>query len=223
MELNVFERASLLVEEAVSQHAEKWSTAVGLAETHDRFGQFVKDVTEALHACMRAHIMVAYHRYPRPSVLRKDLLALANAASEAATKLYNVRDILAVLPPMHDDPAFRLAHDPQSTAFELCSLAKRSRERADMLKKADRGGKTPMRAFDMLARGLVTAYQRATGQTGAGRAAREGALLDLCKAVLPQARKLAKAITDQALETPSDRGEYLYRVARRHRGALPSQ
>jgi hypothetical protein len=218
-----YQRARKLVAAAaVPGHVEAWAKTIGLQSTDARFAQFREDVTEALHVCMRAHIAGKHRRYERISDLREDFIALGKAATAAIAKLRDVENILKRLPPMQHDPAFRLAHDPWATALELDGLAKAARQHADECKHADRGGKTAMRAFRTLAWGLVTAYRRATGHTGVGRSARDGPLLDLCEAVLPHARKLAKAITDQALETPSNGlGDYLHKVARQHRGALP--
>jgi hypothetical protein len=73
-----------------------------------------------------------------------------------------VEDILTRLPPMQHDPAFRLAHDPHSTALELDGLTEASRRHAEEYKLADRGGPSKMRAFAALADGLIQAYQHAT-------------------------------------------------------------
>jgi hypothetical protein len=83
-----------------------------------------------------------------------------------------VEDILTRLPPMQHDPAFRLAHDPHSTALELDGLTEASRRHAEEYKLADRGGPSKMRAFAALADGLIQAYQHATKKTGKGRGAR---------------------------------------------------
>jgi hypothetical protein len=213
------ERARELVDAAVSRHVEAWSEILGIASTDVRFAQFREDVMEALHACMRTHIAIGDRRHKRFSDLRKDFLSLARAAEATATRLRGVHELLKHLPPMQHDPAFRLVHDPQATAFELGDVAEAARRHADDCKRADRGGELPMQAFSVLAQGLVGAYQDATNRTGVGRGAREGQLLDLYEAVLPIAREIAEAVTGKELEVSDDPGEYLHRLARHRRGA----
>jgi hypothetical protein len=207
------------VEEVVPRRIERWGRIIGLTSTHARFTQFREDVTEGLHACMRAHIAEKHGRYKRFSDLRKDFIALAKGATAASTNLRKVEDILKRLPPMQHDPAFRLIHDPWATAFELDGLAKAARQHADECKSADRGGPSRMRAFGALAERLVRAYKGATGETGIGRSAREGRLLELVEEVLPTALKLSIAVTVDPLEVPDDLGEYLNRTAERLRGS----
>ena len=77
-----------------------------------------------------------------------------------------------------------------------------------------------MRAFTVLAVGLILAYRGATKLRGTGRGAREGKLLDLVEAVRPTARrKIAMNVTGKPLAVPRDEGDYLHRVASRLRGA----
>jgi hypothetical protein len=205
------------VTNAVAHNIEKWAAKIGLRPTDATFTQFREDVTEALHACMRGHIAAQHRRHHRASDLRRDFIALANAATAAAQKMRSVDDILKRLPPMHHDPAFKLMHGPLSTAYEIEGLAEAASRHADECKAADQGGPPRMRAFEALAEGLIRAYQRGTGRTGVGRSAREGQLLDLVEAVLPRACKLAEAVTSEALTAPTSDGlgEYLHRIAGR--------
>ena len=212
-----YAQARKRVEEEVPKHVERWGALLGLMRTHERFDPFEKGVTEALYACMRACIAEKYRRYKRYSHLRTDFKAAAKAATATAKRLRNLRDVLKRLPPMQHDPAFRLIHDPHATAFELDGLAAAARRYADECKSADRGGPPRMQAFGALAEGLVRAYKDATGETGIGRSAREGLLLDLVESVLPTARKLSKDPIGEALEIPDGLGEYLHRTAERLR------
>jgi hypothetical protein len=116
------DQARQLVEAEVTQRIERWAGTIGLTPADKAFDRFRQELTDALHACMRAHEAGQHRRYARFSDLRKDLLALAKAAKAAAQRLRKVEDILTRLPPMQHDPAFRLAHDPHSTAFELDGL-----------------------------------------------------------------------------------------------------
>ena len=215
------DQARQLVEAEVTQRIERWAGTIGLTPADKAFDRFRQELTDALHACMRAHEAGQRRRYARFSDLRKDLLALAKAAKAAAQRLRKVEDILTRLPPMQHDPAFRLAHDPHSTAFELDGLTEASRRHAEECKLADRGGPSKMRAFAALADGLIQAYQHATKKTGKGRGAREGPLLDLIQAVLPTARHLGKLNTGKLLQVPTEDGlgEYLHKRVGHHWGS----
>lgn len=214
-----YTRARKLVEEAVQRHICSWAETIELSDTEARFAKFREEVTEALHACMRSHIAGQYRRYERFSKLRNDFVALAKAATKAGNDLRGVEAILKRLPPMQYDPPFSLMHDPRATAFELDGLANAARRHADECKLADPGGQPRMRAFEALAEGLVSAYQRGARRTGVGRSAREGKLLDLAEAVLPTACELAKAVTGKPLQVSKDLGDYLHKIARRGRGS----
>jgi hypothetical protein len=197
-----------LVEAEVQRHVEAWAKAIDLPSTDARFRQFREDVTEALHACMRAHKTGKHRRYERISHLRADFMALARAATAATSTLRSVEEIIKRLPPMQHDPAFRLIHDPHATAFELDGLAHAARRHADDCKSADLGGPQRMRAFEELAEGLIRAYSRVTKRRGTGGNVREGSsrLRGLVDAVLPTARELAIAATGKALKAPTSGG-----------------
>jgi hypothetical protein len=214
-----YDKARAGVEEAVRRHIKDWAALVRLTQTDGRFPKFREDVTDALHACMRAHIAEKYRRHKRYSHLSRDFDAAARAATSTAKGLRNLAVVLKRLPPMHHDPAFRLMHDPHATACELDGLAQMARRYADECKSADRGGPSTMRAFKVLAVGLIHAYRGATKKRGTGRSAREGKLLDLVEAVLPTARTIAMNVTGKPLAAPGDVGDYLHRVASRLRGA----
>jgi tRNA A37 threonylcarbamoyltransferase TsaD len=52
-----FERARQLIDEATAKHIGKWAKILGLSPPiGPRIDQFCEDVTEAMHACMQAHI-----------------------------------------------------------------------------------------------------------------------------------------------------------------------
>jgi hypothetical protein len=106
--------------------------------------------------------------------------------------------------------------DLDAPAQDLDALASLVEDSAAAFK--DTGGPTPrLRAFKVLAEGLVRAYRRATKQSGTGRSAREGRLLDLVEAVLPVVRKIAKDVTGKPLQLPSSNnlGEQLHEIASR--------
>ncbi len=212
-----YTKARNRVEGDVPKYVETWADLLGLTRTDERFDQFKEDVTEALHACMRAHIAEKYRRHKRFSDLKDDFEAVAKAATAAKEALCVLEDTLKRLPPMQHDPAFRLAHDPWATAFELDGLAKAACRHANECKSADRGGQLPMRAFGELVVGLVRAYKGATGEIGTGRTAREGRLLDFLEAVLPIACNIAKSITGKPLKVSKYPGEFLHRTAERLR------
>jgi hypothetical protein len=224
------QRARELVNAAVANHVAAWASTVALTSTDARFDRFREDVTEALHACMRAHIAVPYRTHERAADVRKDFVALANAATAAAEKFREVQTILDRLPPpmLHDpapphdpDPAFRLAHPPWSVIFELEGLAAAAHRHAESW--VDRGGPSPMRAFAALVRGhagpgLEQAFQQATGNPArvawdAHRDRYEGKFLDFVEILLATAREIAEAVTGRPLpepKTPMARGKFLH-------------
>jgi hypothetical protein len=165
-------------------------------------------------------------------------------ATMTAPQLLELQDLLnELMPPFGHDPSFRLP-SLFAIAFDLSdeararlderieidctggrklppapSLAAAAKRYAEAFK--DKGSR-PKKfvAFDELAAGLVCAYRRATGNSGAGRSARDGPLLDLVQAVLREARKIANSMTGKPLTAPADHalGEHLYSIARRLRG-----
>jgi hypothetical protein len=207
-------RARRLIDDAVLQHINGWATTLGRAPTDACIDQFCHDVTKALHACMQVHIAGRPPSDPHKE-LRKAFLARHRARIAALKKL---RDAFAVCwPPSYHEFRAWESH-PQLTAHqhELEALAAAMLLQANEWKSTDRGGRPPMRAFNVLAEGLVVAYQRATGKTGVGHGAREGELRAFVERVLPVAGEIAKAVTGKPLETPTTPdaiGEYLHRVA----------
>jgi hypothetical protein len=113
-----YDKARKRVEEEVPKHIGEWAAAIGLRQTDIRFKTFREDMTETLHACMRAHIADEHNTYKRFSDLRKDFMTLARVATAAANQMRKIEDLFRRMPPMHHDPAFRLIHDPHSTAIE---------------------------------------------------------------------------------------------------------
>ena len=88
-----YQRARELVNAAVPQHVEAWAGIIGLKSPDVRFTQFREDITEALHACMRAH-EAAPHR-SRWSDVRTDFMRVADAARAVTRDLRNLRAALA--------------------------------------------------------------------------------------------------------------------------------
>jgi hypothetical protein len=215
-----YTKARERVETEVPKRIDSWGALLELTRKEARFDQFKVDVTEALHACMRAHIAEGHRQYERFSDLRKDFIALAGEAVAAMTKLRSVEKILKRLPPMQHDPAFRLVHDPWATACELDGLAKAARRHADECKSADLGGPyRTMRAFEALGERLTCGYIRATKRKGTGGNVRESSsrLRKLVEAVLPTAQELAIAATNNPMKIPANGslGDRLNEIAKR--------
>jgi hypothetical protein len=221
------ERARQLVVDAVAANVKLWAKEIGLICKNARFGRFQDDVTEALHACMRAQIANPDRR--RGSDFHKALKRVAHEAEAAANRLRSLQAALDDLPLalFSHDPSFRvpslksLEADLAGRPPNIEGLVAVARRHADAFKQVDKGGRSKMTAFEALAEGLIHAYRNATGQTGKGDAAREGKLRNLVEAVLPTARDLAKDATGEPLQAPEEEGlgEYLHRTARRLRGA----
>jgi hypothetical protein len=112
---------------------------------------------------------------------------------------------------LHPGRLFDLASPSQ----DLDTLASLVEDAAAACK--DTGGRRGLRAFQVLAEGLISAYRHGTQQRGTGRSAREGRLLELVEAVLPTARKLAQDVTGRPLKAPAENslGDYLHRIAMR--------
>jgi hypothetical protein len=202
------------IKQSVAQHAEAWAATIRTEAT----AQFKEDVAAALHECLRKHIAAQNRLFKRPSDLRREFIKLAKQATMAAEELGKVQIILARLPPMYHDPAFRMP-PLSSTEYDLFGLAEAARHHAK--KAVDFGGRERMWAFTALAEGLAQAFQRA-----AGRAAKvtwsehhdcyEGRFIKFVEtAVLPVVLEIAKTATGQPLPIPRTakaRGKFLQRL-----------
>jgi hypothetical protein len=204
----------------VSRRVGDWAKTVRLTRTDERFAEFGDDVTKTLHACIEAHI--AEQRFPkftRIADLRRYLRNKAREERDLAKRLrgytskYVVGHPTLILPSLGLEPLPGRVFDPTAMAQDLDRVASLTEDAAAACK--DKGGPPPMRAFTVLAEGLIHTYRRATKLRGTGRSAREGKLLDLVEAVLPIARRIAMDVTGKPLAVPRDVGDYLHRVAGR--------
>jgi len=139
--------------------------------------------------------------------LRKDLSRAGEEARLAQNNLRRLADILDGLP--------EALHAELATLWgTLGEIARRSMEREiswleqvsvitsmfdERLKKLDRGGAPKMHAFEVLAKGLADAYQSAKGRRGITWNEHGqkygGEFVELVRAVLPLATKLAEKIS----------------------------
>jgi hypothetical protein len=206
------------IDATTARESRAWVAIVGLTvPTQAQLNQFREDIATALHACVQAHIADApgaLHK-ERNKKLREEFLAHHRERIAALEKL---RDAFTVhWPPSYFEfQAFsshpHLAEHQQG----LDALAEAMRLQADEFKVPDSGGRPMMRAFKALAKGLVKAYRRATGLSGAGHGARGGPLFDLTRAVLPVADKIAREATGKPLKIPASAnaiGDHLHRIA----------
>jgi hypothetical protein len=185
--------ARKLVDEAVPKHIQRWGALLGLRRTDARFNEFEKDVTEALHACMRAHIATA-GRW-RWSTARLEFLDLAGDYA-AIAKLLRRWESGHSLPPFHVDPRFtdlprlidprvlRAMLAPVGNAAKFTDMAEAARRYATKC-VPDKDGRPRSRAFDTLCVGLVDAFKRATKH----EATTTGDYFRLVEAAWPVARE----------------------------------
>ena len=208
-----YQRARDLVTAAVPLHIEAWAKAIGLRSTDAAFAQFREDVTEALHACMRAHIATPYRS--RWSDFRTDFMRVAESARAAARHLDNLRAAFHALPPPPiwlRDPEPMFKHWPLQSASDLETLAKEADQQAEVCKSADKGSRPEMVAFATLAAVLAQAFEHATGEAAVG----SGGFVALVDAVLPAAREIAEQASGRRLQEPNSREarrEYLGRMS----------
>jgi hypothetical protein len=205
------------IEQNVFKKLKAWAKIVALKEVDPRLAQFGELLIEALHACIGAQIALQDSRFSRQRDLCEYLKEEVNDAELLIKGLRNFNN-------KYRFPPLLRFQDGSHRRFDLVSPAQDLEVLLSLIKPAaetcvDRGGAPPMLAFKALAEGLVRAYKHATGETGIGRSAREGRLLDLLDAVLPTAEKLAKSITGRPLRKPKDPGQYLHRAAERLRGS----
>jgi hypothetical protein len=148
--------------------------------------------------------------------VRKAFLARYRARIAAVKKAKKLGDVFAPCwPPSYHE--FQVWEDPRTYEDKLQAMAEAMRLEADEW-RSEIGRPPKLGAFNALAEGLVLAYQRATGQTGRGRSAKEGKLHDFVESILRVAVKITKAVTGKPLETPTGGdglGQALYRVAQR--------
>ena len=190
-----YQRARELVNAAVPQHVEAWAAILGLGSTDVRYAQFQEDVTEALHACMRAHIAAPY-RF-RWSDIRPDFMRVAQEARSVASHLGNLRD----LPPAtvwlrNPEPMFK--HLPLQSLSDLEALANEADQQAEACKLSDKGSRPEMLAFATLVAVLAQALGHATDDAPVGSVG----LVVLVDAVLPVARDIAKRQQGGAFKSP---------------------
>ena len=208
-----YQRTRELVNAAVPQHVEAWAGIIGLKSADVRVAQFREDITEALHACMRAHEAAPYRS--RWSDVRTDFMRVAEAARAVTRDLRNLRAAFDALPPatiwLRDpEPLFR--HLPLQSVSELEALANEASQHAEACRLSDKDGRPELVAFATLAAVLVQAFQRATGAATVDSAG----LVTLVDAILPVARDIAEQATRRRLEEPNSedaRRKYLKRMA----------
>jgi hypothetical protein len=161
-----------------------------------------------------------------PRGAARDYDAVVRHAAAAAGELRLLQAVLDPLPVTWTDPdgtdgLYDVPHEiywPLAMARELESLSAAARRKSTRFKAADRGGPTKrMRAFTVLAKGLIPAYRRATSRAGTGHSAREGELREFVEAVLPVAQAIAMTVTGKPLEVPTGDalGEHLNQIARK--------
>ncbi|HZV04172.1 MAG TPA: hypothetical protein VE999_03690 [Gemmataceae bacterium] len=129
---------------AVREHATEWARVIDLLEEGESFEKFKEDLTEALHACLRACL-----RPPgqRASNIQKMLKRVANLATATAPKLLELQELLDELKPFFDqDPSFRLP-PLGPIAFSLSEVARtRLDQRFAPRSRRDQNRKLPPRS-----------------------------------------------------------------------------
>ena len=193
----------------IAPHLPKYEKTIGLTAPDD---QFRSRVTKAIIACVFQHMLMPY--LPRASGLSKDLAKASNQAQSAQNSLRRLADILDGLP--------QELSDQLTTHWGILGeIRYRSLEReiswleqvsvitsmyAKRLKTLDRGGAPKMRAFEVLRKGLADAYQSAKGRRGItwNEYGKKwgGEFVELVRAVLPLATKLAEKISGRPLRIP---------------------
>jgi hypothetical protein len=194
----------------VAQRIEDWARTLRLTGTDERFAPFREDLAETLYACIEAHIAEQlFPNFTRIADMRAYAKNKASAERNLAERLrdyaskYVVGHPTLVLPSPGSEPLPGRVFDPAAMAGDFARVASLSEDAAAACK--DTGGPPPMRAFKVLAEGLIRAYRRATGRKGTGHGSRLGRLLDLVEAVLPTARKIAKQVTARPLRAPTEK------------------
>jgi hypothetical protein len=184
-----------------------------LQSTDAPFAQFLEDVTEALHACMRAHIATPYRS--RWSDFRTDFMRVAEAARAVARNLDNLRAAFRALPPTAiwlRDPEPMFKHLPLQSTSDLEALANEANQQAEACKLSDKGSRPEMVAFATLAAVLAQAFEHATGEAAVGSAG----FVALVDAVLPVARDIGEKATGRRLQEPNSpeaRRKFLARMS----------
>jgi hypothetical protein len=213
----------------VRRHTADWAHIIELRAEGERLAQFKDNVTEALHACLRAHIFAAYRW--RWSDARK---AFLRAAQHAATMIQAQRKLeaellrgpLNYLVPMliHDHPdGQHLLQMPLTPISELETKRDMARRWAERCKQLEKRGREKFYAFGGLVKGLRRAFESATrgAATLTHREDRRdedewgGRFWELVEAVLPVAQHVAVTVAGAAFDapaTPGARGKYLQRL-----------
>jgi hypothetical protein len=212
----------------VHLRVEQYARAIGGLKKIDHL-QFEQLLVDALFGCAVMHLDAP--RRKRFSEIRKVLLRVEKEAAASETHLERLRDALAELEPGHRERldgrldllskiACLIESRPPSF-HALSSVSRMARFDADELfGKKDKGGAPKkMVAFSMLVRGLIRAFQRATGKPAKVtwseiREKYEGKFLSLVEAVLPLALEAA-CQQKQPMphpDTAHGRGKYIQRM-----------
>jgi len=195
--------------EIISRQLPEYERVIGLTAPNQKFRS---KLTDAIMACVFTHILTPYHR--RASSLRKDLSRARKEARSAQNSLRRLADILDDLPQALCDQLTthwgilgKIRH--RSLEGEISWLQQGSvitSVYTKRLKTLDRGGAPKMRAFEVLRKGLADAYQSAKGRRGItwNEYGKKwgGEFVELVRAVLPLATKLAEKISGRPLRIP---------------------
>jgi hypothetical protein len=214
---NEFKRARQLIDEAVRKHITEWARIVGLSPIDASIDQFRDDVTEALHACMQAHIAGSARK--KVGKKSRELFHARYLKRKAAVE--KLRDAFTpIFPPSYHE--FQVWEDLKPFELKLEALTEAMRLEANDSKSTG-GRPSPMQPFISLTNGLVHAYQRSTENTGVGYGARKGKPLAFVEKVLLVTREIAEAVTKRPLVTSESIGDYLHRVASAHQRSTKKQ
>lgn len=231
------ECARKLVYKAVAAHADKWAALIRVRATP----QFRDAVTQALHACLQAHLAEPYRW--SSSQVRSAYLRLADYYASLARLL---SDPQPGLPPFHFDPRFkelppllaspvvlsvRLAETlaPFGDAAYFKRLAQAARKYAEAC-GADRGGRPALIPFNTLCLRLAEAFEnateaRATITRNEANGKWGGKFFRLIEALWPVACEVASTLNAQRpLAGPSSteaRGKQVQRLLRNSKRREP--
>jgi hypothetical protein len=185
--------------------------------------QFQANVSQAILASVALHWDAPKRK--RFSKLRKEMSRVKKYASAAAEGLRRLQAALDDLTPLYRAVIFKRLDTPLRTALNLDALSARADVYATGFKSFEKGGAPKMLEFQMLVRGLASAFEEFTGRpakTTWNQYRHEGDFVELVEAMLPLALTCSKRFgwAMSCSRSRRARGKYIYEMTRAGR-AIP--
>jgi hypothetical protein len=210
---------------SVEVHGSDFEKAVGLPLSTLQFKQ---DIVQALVES------ISFHLAPKPkkySELRRQMLRLDKAAASAAKAVRRLHLVFEKVDPIYRDAILKqksMLVSPLKNALTLQSLSDSAHIYSRGFAVAGAGGAPKMIAFEILVKGLATAFRRVVGRPAkvtwnAHQLRYEGKFVRLVETALPIAQQCVAQLGPKIAYPRSERarGDYIFKMTRSRRVKRP--